>query len=119
GAVKLLDQLGAAKKGFLTKEDMPHSYLLSLKRGGVVRGDVDFISALEDLYGGSYEASDGDYHTAGPVWFRKMDRNRDGDVSRKEVLGSDELFRLIDADGDGLISAEEAERYDAAHRKKK
>ena len=48
-----------------------------------------------------------------------MDRNRDGDVSRKEFLFSDELFRQIDTDGDGLISVEEAERYDAQLRKQK
>src|SRR5262249_39045149 len=52
----------------------------------------------------------------GPLWFQKMDRNGDGDVSRKEFLGSDERFKEIDADGDGLISAEEAERYDRRGR---
>ena len=54
--------------------------------------------------------------SAGPLWFRKMDRNRDGDVSRKEFLGSEAEFRKIDANGDGLISADEANRYDAAVR---
>jgi Ca2+-binding EF-hand superfamily protein len=48
----------------------------------------------------------------GPEWFRKMDRNGDGDVSPREFLGTDEQFRAIDADGDGLISVEEAEAYD-------
>jgi Ca2+-binding EF-hand superfamily protein len=52
----------------------------------------------------------------GPLWFRKMGHNGDGDVSRKEFLGNDEQFRAIDADGDGLISAEEAERYDRRKR---
>jgi hypothetical protein len=46
-----------------------------------------------------------------------MDRNRDGDVSRKEWLYSEELFRKIDTDGDGLISVEEAEAFDALMRR--
>jgi len=57
--------------------------------------------------------------TRGPLWFRKMDRNRDGDVSHREFLGTDEAFRRIDSDGDGLISAAEAERADKMFRKEK
>jgi Ca2+-binding EF-hand superfamily protein len=48
--------------------------------------------------------------TSGPDWFRKMDRNRDGDLSPREFLGSPALFKKLDADGDGLISAAEAEQ---------
>ncbi|OWK34992.1 hypothetical protein [Fimbriiglobus ruber] len=44
----------------------------------------------------------------GPVWFQAMDRNRDGDVSRREFVGSDDAFRKLDADHDGLISSDEA-----------
>ena len=54
----------------------------------------------------------------GPLWFRKMDRNGDGDVSRKEWLGTPEQFDAIDTDRDGLISADEAEAYDARVRKR-
>ncbi len=44
----------------------------------------------------------------GPKWFRKMDRNRDGDISRREFLGPRAAFERLDADGDGLITAKEA-----------
>jgi Ca2+-binding EF-hand superfamily protein len=43
------------------------------------------------------------------LWFQKMDRNRDGYVSRREFLGTDEEFRKLDLDGDGFISVQEAE----------
>jgi Ca2+-binding EF-hand superfamily protein len=55
--------------------------------------------------------------TRGPVWFRKMDRNADGDVSAREWLGTEEEFKKIDTDGDGLISAEEAIRYEELLKK--
>lgn len=45
-----------------------------------------------------------------PAWFARMDRNGDGDVSLKEFLGPLELFRKLDADGDGLISVAEARK---------
>jgi Ca2+-binding EF-hand superfamily protein len=54
----------------------------------------------------------------GPLWFHKMDRNRDGDVSRLEWLGTKEEFDKIDTDKDGLISQAEAEAADARMRKK-
>jgi hypothetical protein len=46
---------------------------------------------------------------SGPEWFLRMDRNYDGDVSRREFLGSKQAFDRLDADHDGLISPDEAE----------
>jgi Ca2+-binding EF-hand superfamily protein len=54
----------------------------------------------------------------GPMWFRKMDRNADGDVSRSEYLGTKAEFNSIDADHDDLISLEEAEAHDRKMRNK-
>jgi len=44
----------------------------------------------------------------GPEWFRRMDRNYDGDVSRREFIGPREVFDRLDRDHDGLLSPEEA-----------
>lgn len=41
-------------------------------------------------------------------WFQQMDRNTDGDVSRREFIGSLEAFGRMDIDQDGLISLTEA-----------
>ncbi len=45
----------------------------------------------------------------GPAWFRRMDRNRDGDVSRREFLGTHAQFDRLDRDHDGLLGPDEAE----------
>ncbi|WP_020473454.1 EF-hand domain-containing protein [Zavarzinella formosa] len=48
---------------------------------------------------------------SGPPWFKAMDRNGDGDVSRREFTGTAADFQKIDTDGDGLISLVEAETF--------
>jgi Ca2+-binding EF-hand superfamily protein len=44
----------------------------------------------------------------GPVWFTRMDRNNDGDLSPDEFLGTRAQFDEFDADHNGLIDAAEA-----------
>jgi Ca2+-binding EF-hand superfamily protein len=46
----------------------------------------------------------------GPIWFQRMDRNQDGDLTWKEFLGPRHVFEELDADHDGLIDAKEAEK---------
>jgi Ca2+-binding EF-hand superfamily protein len=55
----------------------------------------------------------------GPLWFRKFDRNGDGEVSRSEFPGTREEFDRIDTNHDGYITVEEAEAYDKKARPKK
>ena len=45
----------------------------------------------------------------GPPWFRRMDRNQDGDITWREFLGSREQFTKLDRSGDGLINRSEAD----------
>jgi Ca2+-binding EF-hand superfamily protein len=116
-APKLIQQLDRGHKGYLTAEDLPHTYRLEVRRAAFNQRDAGGLAVVVDLYSGAYTQDEADYGQKGPLWFRKMDRNRDGDVSRKEWLFSDELFRQIDTDGDGLISVEEAEKADALFRR--
>lgn len=46
--------------------------------------------------------------TSGPAWFRRMDRNQDGDLSWREFLGDLQTFKEIDTDGNGLVDLDEA-----------
>ncbi len=48
----------------------------------------------------------------GPRWFTRMDRNRDGDISHREFLGTRQQFETLDRDHDGLIDASEAANRD-------
>ena len=57
-----------------------------------------------------------DWSRPNMIWFHKMDKNQDGDVSLREFLGSRADFQRLDTDGDGLISWEEALQADKLMR---
>jgi Ca2+-binding EF-hand superfamily protein len=102
-----------AKSGAVSRDQIPRQYQLTVRQGPP--DDGRFRRAIVAQYpGGMPSGTSG----RGPLWFRKMDRNGDGDVSRREWLGSMEDFKKIDTDGDGLISVEEAEKADAWFRER-
>ena len=77
------------------------SYRVEIQRGGVsLFGRVDRPST--------------DIPTAllkppsGPMWFQRMDRNGDGDLTWDEFLGPRDVFHRIDIDHDDLIDEHEA-----------
>ena len=48
--------------------------------------------------------------TSGPLWFRRMDRNLDEEISWREFLGPRTDFEQLDADNNGVINYSEAEQ---------
>jgi Ca2+-binding EF-hand superfamily protein len=99
--------------GLLAESEVPKQFQLTFEQGQLqypfrFENEVSFARTRQNQQ-----------PAKGPEWFRKMDRNNDGDISLKEWLGTEEEFRKIDADGDGLISVEEAERYEAQLKKDK
>jgi len=106
---KLLEKWDANKDGCISPEEVPYHFELVFTPGR---------SSPFSRFGffnprGSNAKKGQDL----PLWFRKMDHNEDGVVSRREFLGSDEDFQRLDTNGDGLIDAKEARAADQWFRK--
>jgi hypothetical protein len=77
--------------GAIRPEELPHTVAVTIGLGDAGLSPYRYIPPVED-------------------WFVRMDRNRDGDVSRREFLGSRAQFDRLDRDGDGLLSHPEGAR---------
>jgi Ca2+-binding EF-hand superfamily protein len=98
--------------GYIERRQVPRQFQLILRYGQSRAANLEIQQAFAEMP----PFRD---RSRGPLWFRKMDHNRDGDVSQKEFLGTSEQFRRIDRDGDGLIDADEAEYADKELRKRR
>lgn len=106
GMKTLIERFDRDKDGKLSPTEVPRRFRVAFTRGPGQPGNP-FGAVVAVRAPGLPQPPP--RPAVGPVWFQKMDRNRDGDVSRREFLGTDEEFRRIDTDGDGLIDAKEAE----------
>jgi Ca2+-binding EF-hand superfamily protein len=109
-----LARYDVAKTGAITREMIPSQFQLTISRGQ----PLPLNQQGAKVFRGMVAPPAARAPARGPVWFQKMDRNGDGDVSLREWLGSLDDFKRIDTDGDGLISLEEAQKADAWFRAK-
>lgn len=114
---RLVDLLDRDGDGRISRDEIPHRYRVDVRRGPAQANlptDVALVVRTRVVNNQPDLA-----RRSGPLWFQKMDRNRDGEVSRREFLGSDDAFRKIDSDRDRVISLEEARQADQMLRKEK
>jgi Ca2+-binding EF-hand superfamily protein len=88
--------------GLLAESEVPLQYRLTIARGNLPALGGNFIDVRMNSSGTPSE------RTAGPLWYRKMDKNRDGEVSRREFLGETATFEKLDSNHDGFLDVNEA-----------
>ncbi|MFT5526418.1 MAG: Ca2+-binding EF-hand superfamily protein [Pirellulaceae bacterium] len=92
--MKALDENGDQK---INMDEIPGSMYL-----GISRGDPQNMNAMFSIPSANIVPNEEQ-----PAWFEKMDRNGDGDLSRREFLGTEVQFGQLDTDDDGFISVQE------------
>jgi Ca2+-binding EF-hand superfamily protein len=93
----------------LVPDEIPYQYAVSIGRGGAPN-QIAPTQAAVFVAPGMVARAPTNPPMGAPAWFQKMDRNRDGDISPREFLGTSEEFKRLDADGNGLIDPQEAAR---------
>jgi Ca2+-binding EF-hand superfamily protein len=89
--------------GLLSESEVPLQYRLTIARGNLPALGGNFLNDA-----GMVQAGTPVERTSGPLWFRKMDKNRDGEVSQREFLGETGTFEQLDRNHDGFIDLTES-----------
>lgn len=91
----------------IQSDEIPGSMVVGLVRGNPQLDDQLFASPAGMTQPSIEKAS---------RWFRGMDANSDGEISRREFFGTQDKFEKLDADHDGYVSLEEAAAFDASRK---
>jgi len=86
--------------GHLSRAEIPLQYSVAIAQGSV--------ASLLAGSGAAMGSSPGADPRRGPLWFLRMDRNRDGEVSRREFLADQAFFDRLDVNRDDTIDSNEA-----------
>lgn len=110
-----LQQFDLNSDGLFSELELGTEYVLSvgMGRSEYRRSAADMAMNPAMMSGVSDAVLPGVENLSGPLWFRRMDRNQDGDVSLREFPGTSAQFQQLDSDADGLISTTEAEAVEA------
>ena len=101
----LLKQMDRNADGKLQSHEIPGSMVAGFVRGNSQQDDQLFSAPAI---------------VATPVdkslvrWFRGMDANSDGEISRREFFGNSDQFQRLDTNGDGYIQRAEADAVKSA-----
>lgn len=110
----LFELLDADRDGSLSVPELRTAWNRASAAGCVTAGVLDTAKLPRQLSlavsRGHPESPLGGRVRGGPDWFKAMDRNRDGCVSRREFTGGEGVFDRLDLDKDGLLSPEEASK---------
>ncbi|MEM8946123.1 MAG: hypothetical protein AAGD11_13195 [Planctomycetota bacterium] len=96
---ELLASLDRNQNGRIEAAEIPTAIRLSVTLGPFAHEQLATATAASRPTDNSTEVADL------PAWFVGMDRNHDGDLSKREFQGSPGQFRKFDRDKDGLISS--------------
>ncbi|MEY3460111.1 MAG: hypothetical protein RL215_3268 [Planctomycetota bacterium] len=108
-AADLFAQMDADGNQSLSENDLQTQYVLTIGLGRSELRRSDGMNSMRMIMANNTDAILTPENSAeAPVWFQRMDRNLDGDVSLREFPGTVEMFQQLDSDRDGLISAAEA-----------
>ena len=103
-AVKRVELWDTNGDGEVSESEIPQLYQISFGPGQPQFQCVQ-ISGQSELSSGDGMST----KSIAPVWFRKLDRNNDGELARREFPGTLAEFQKLDQNSDGAVDTAEAE----------